>query len=36
MWASGFCCFVDSYSLTPWGPFKKQNQTVLFEFNNFA
>ena len=29
-------CLVDSNSLTPWGPLSKQNQTVLFYFNNFA
>jgi len=27
---------VDSNSLTPWGPPSKQNQVVLFYFNNFA
>ena len=29
-------CLVDSNSLTPWGLLSKQNQTVLFYFNNFA
>jgi len=29
-------CLVDSNSLTPWGPLSKQNQVVLFYFNNFA
>jgi len=27
---------VDSNSLTPWGPPSKQNQVILFYFNNFA